>query len=385
MNFDTIDGPENFEIIKMIGQGAVGTVYKVKEKMTQNIYAMKTVKKQFVLSKNKVERCFNEQQILLLLDHPFIINMYFTFQTNTHLYFILDYCSGGNLYNLLKIHGHFSEDWIRFYSSEILLGIEYLHFMGCIYRDLKPENILIKSCGHIAITDFDLATFDPNQDSKINISLWEKIKNKFLLNETHHFSSEPNILRYSFVGTIEYIAPEILLLHQYTSGVDWWSFGILLFELAYGKTPFVNNNYNKITKSILNQKPKFQHISKKLKSLIKKLLKKDPKKRLGYKGGANDIKDHIFYKNINWQFIRNNTPPYIPPNSDNDNNYDNNKDISIDLKKSFMPSKYRSRFNTNPPIQNSDLEINNFRERFYSEPNDKFKDFGVLTKIQHHY
>jgi protein-serine/threonine kinase len=370
---NSIKGSENFEIIEMIGQGAIGKVYKVIEKETQNIYAMKTIKKNFITKEKKINRCLNEQDILLQLDHPFIINMYYSFQSETHIYFILDYCCGGNLYNLLKKMGTFSEDYIKFYSSEILLGLEYLHFKDCIYRDLKPENILIRDSGHIAITDFDLATFDPEHKNIFEFTLWNKIKNKFMINNKINFSKEPNILRYSFVGTIEYIAPEIILQQHYTACIDWWSFGILLYEMAYGKTPFVNNNISKITYSILHQKPTLKNISKNLKSLIKKLLKRNPKKRLGFQKGSCEIKNHMFYENISWEFIRNITPPYIPLQNSNENKL-NNKKISTDLKNSF-----RKRI-ISEPQQN---EKN--RHRFYSDPTNEFSNFGVLQKVEHHY
>jgi protein-serine/threonine kinase len=198
---------------------------------------------------------------------------------------------------------------VRFYGAEVLLALEYLHMMGFIYRDLKPENLLLDGSGHVMLTDFDLSkqSVTPVNPKVVTQMLTGKMK----------LDTRPSVITNSFVGTEEYIAPEVIEGYGHTSSVDWWTFGILLYEMLYGKTPFRGRTREHTFDHILHKSsikfPENPVTSREAKNLVKKLLEKDPRKRLGSDHGAADIKEHPFFKGkVNWALIRNQAPPIIP-------------------------------------------------------------------------
>jgi len=304
-------GPDDFEKIRLIGRGDVGRVYLVLHKETKELYAMKLLTKKDMLERNKVKRALTEREILATADHPFIVTMYWSFQTSDYLYFVMEYCGGGEFYRTLqKQPGKcLPEESVRFYAAEVLLALEYLHMMGFVYRDLKPENILLHASGHLMLTDFDLSKQAATQN---NPTL---IKRIFAKNKIH---SKPELLTNSFVGTEEYIAPEVITGYGHSSAVDWWTFGILIYEMLYGATPFKGADRDATFRSILGKKLDFPEphrypVSSDAKTVIKKLLNPDPDRRLGTEHGAADVKDHKFFRGkINWALIRNHKPPFIP-------------------------------------------------------------------------
>lgn len=294
--------PEDFETVRMIGKGDVGSVYLAKKYDTNEYYAMKVLDRNDMIKRKKLKRTMTEREILATAHHPFIVTFYWTFQTDTKIYFIMEFCAGGSLYRLMQNQPYkrFSEKNTKFYSSEVLIALEYLHMLGFIYRDLKPENILIHESGHIKLTDFDLSKAAASHP---------KIMAKHLLN------IKPEVVTNSFVGTEEYIAPDIIKGYGHTSAVDWWTFGILIFELICGKTPFKDESQDKTFNNILNNRvhfPEYIEISKHCKDIILHLLKVNPQKRLGSKNGASDIKAHPWFHETNWALIRNQEPPWIP-------------------------------------------------------------------------
>lgn len=210
---------------------------------------------------------------------------------------------------------------MRFYAVEVLLSLEYLHMMGFVYRDLKPENILLHESGHVRLTDFDL--------SKASITPVNARIVKGFFDNSPTVVAEPTLITDSFVGTEEYIAPEVLHGEGYGASVDWWTLGILMYEMLYGCTPFrgtsQNETFSKIEKCAVKfpDHPRTGHpVSKECKSIIRKLLAHDPKKRLGSEHGASDIKNHPFFSKLNLPLIRNQTPPIIPELSGpNDHRY----------------------------------------------------------------
>jgi len=269
--------------------------------------------KKEMLERNKVKRCLTEREILATANHPFIVTLYYSFQSSDHLYFVMEYCAGGEFFRALQKQPHkcLPEDHARFYAAEVLLALEYLHMMGFIYRDLKPENILLHENGHIQLTDFDLSkqaaqTVHP---SLIKTSLFSK---------TPKVVAVPEMTTNSFVGTEEYIAPEVIEGFGHTSAVDWWTFGILIYEMVYGSTPFKGENRKDTFKHILDGEhflklPDAPVLSADGKHILKRLLVGDPKKRLGGEHGAADIKEQKWFKNkINFALIRNEKPPLIP-------------------------------------------------------------------------
>ena len=304
--------PQSFEKIRLLGQGDVGKVYLVRERDTNQIFALKVLSKHEMIKRKKIKRVLTEQEILATSDHPFIVTLYHSFQTEDYLYLCMEYCMGGEFFRALQTRKSkcIAEDDAKFYASEVVAALEYLHLLGFIYRDLKPENILLHQSGHIMLSDFDLsiqATGSKNPTMKDSTYLDTKIcSDGFRTN--------------SFVGTEEYLAPEVIRGNGHTAAVDWWTLGILIYEMLFGCTPFKGDNSNETFSNILTKDVKFPHdkeVSKNCKDLIKKLLNKNEAKRLGSKLGAADIKRHPFFKKVQWSFLRNQDPPLIPALNNN--------------------------------------------------------------------
>lgn len=274
-NFMKIEsvGIEDFEVLKVVGQGAFAKVYQVRKKGTSEIYAMKVMRKDKIMEKNHAEYMKAERDILTKVDHPFIIQLRYSFQTKYRLYLVLDFVNGGHLFFQLYHHGLFREELARIYAAEIVSAVSHLHANGIMHRDLKPENILLDADGHAMLTDFGLAKqFDENTRSN------------------------------SLCGTVEYMAPEIVQGKGHDKAADWWSVGVLLFEMLTGKPPFTGNR-QKIQQKIVKDKIKLPtFLSSEAHSLLKALLEKDTSKRLGCGPlGSDEIKRHKWFKPINWK------------------------------------------------------------------------------------
>jgi len=263
---------DDFELLKVLGRGSFGKVMQVKKKSNGKVYAMKILKKRAIIARNQVEHTKAERKILQALQHPFLMTLRYAFQSKEKLYFVLDYYQGGELFFHLKNKRRFSEEVARIYVAEIALALGHLHSLAVIYRDLKPENILLDDNGHVCLTDFGLSK-DVDKDDKAH----------------------------TFCGTPEYLAPEIVTGAGHDKAVDWWSLGILLYELTVGIPPFysqnVNEMYNKIQHGVLRFPP---FLSEPCKNLIVALLNRDPTKRLGSKDDVNDIRSHQFFKDMSW-------------------------------------------------------------------------------------
>lgn len=264
----------DFQIERELGKGAFGKVFLVTKKDKKNkFYAMKVIKKTAIYENNLKENIVLEKKILENKSrHPFIVTLHYAFQNSKAIYLVMEYLSGGDIFHLLRRQQKFTEDTARFYLAEVVMAVDYLHReMNLIYRDLKPENILIHANGHIKITDFGL-------------------------------SKQTDGITYTLAGTPEYLAPEILEDRGHTKAIDWWSVGILLYEMLSGKPPFTNKERNMIDikKMILENKPKFpSYFSKNSIDIIKKFLNNDPSKRLGVRS-FNDVKSHPFFEGIDW-------------------------------------------------------------------------------------
>ncbi|KAF3070745.1 Serine/threonine-protein kinase nrc-2 [Daldinia childiae] len=312
-------GPASFDKIKLIGKGDVGKVYLVREKKSSRLYAMKVLSKKEMIKRNKIKRALAEQEILATSNHPFIVTLYHSFQSEDHLYLCMEYCSGGEFFRALQTRPGkcIPEDDARFYAAEVTAALEYLHLMGFIYRDLKPENILLHQSGHIMLSDFDLSKqSDPG--GKPTMIMGKNGASTSSLPTIDTKSCIANFRTNSFVGTEEYIAPEVIKGSGHTSAVDWWTLGILIYEMLYGTTPFKGKNRNATFANILREEIPFpEHsgspqISNLCKSLIRKLLIKDETRRLGARAGASDIKVHPFFRTTQWALIRHMKPPIVP-------------------------------------------------------------------------
>lgn len=273
-NATTKVGPHDFEILRVVGQGAFGKVFQVRYKRTGEIYAMKVMRKEKILQRDHSEYVKSEKEVLTAVLHPYIVTLRFSFQTPSKLYLVLDFINGGHLFFNLYRQGVFSEDVARLYTAEIVLAIAYLHSSGIVHRDLKPENVLLDSDGHLKLTDFGLAKKHMDDNGRSN----------------------------SFIGTMEYMAPEIVEGKGHDKAVDWWSTGILLYEMLCGVPPFRAKSRNALQNQILSAKVKFpKFLSSESQSLLKSLLTRDPNKRLGCgPAGSDNIKKHAFFRTINW-------------------------------------------------------------------------------------
>ncbi|VVA20817.1 PREDICTED: LOV domain-containing [Prunus dulcis] len=308
-------GLKHFRPIKPLGSGDTGSVHLVELCGTGHYFAMKAMDKGIMLNRNKVHRACAEREILDVLDHPFLPALYASFQTKTHVCLITDYYPGGELFVLLDRQPRkvLKEDSVRFYVTEVVVALEYLHCLGIIYRDLKPENVLLQSNGHVSLTDFDLSCLTSCKPQLLLPSINEK-KKQHKGQQNPIFMAEPMRASNSFVGTEEYIAPEIITGAGHTSAVDWWALGILIYEMLYGYTPFRGKTRQKTFANILHKDLKFPgsiSASLQAKQLMYRLLHRDPKNRLGSQEGANEIKRHPFFKGVNWALVRCMKPPQL--------------------------------------------------------------------------
>nr|AHZ63853.1 phototropin [Welwitschia mirabilis] len=309
-------GLRHVKPIKTLGHGDTGSVFLVQLNDTGERFAMKTMDKSMLLNRNKVHRACAERDILDILDHPFLPTLYASFQTKTHICLITDYCPGGELFTLLDQQPTkvINEEAARFYAAEVTIALEYLHCQGIIYRDLKPENLLIQKDGHLQLTDFDLSCLTCCKLQVLMLECHDEKKRSKRSNQSLMFIAEPIRASNSFVGTEEYIAPEIISGSGHSSAVDWWALGILLYEMLYGFTPFRGKTRQKTFTNILYKELKFpssNSVSTCAIQLIHKLLHKDPQTRLGSLNGANEIKQHPFFKDVNWALIRTEKPPQL--------------------------------------------------------------------------
>ena len=347
---------KNYESISIIGRGAFGEVHVCKEKKTGAIVAIKKIKKDVLMAKNQILHVRNEQLLMSNVKSPWIVDLKASFQEDDYLYLVMEYCPGGDLMNLLIEKDILTEDEARFYISELILAIESIHKLDCIHRDIKPDNILIDSTGHIKLSDFGLA--------KISEKIFEN-REDINANTIHH-----HIKNYSCVGTAYYVAPEVLNKKGYGPEIDWWSVGIIFYEMLIGYAPFCSKDTNEVCYKVVNWKKYFKFpskikISPEAEDLIIKLVN-NPNKRLG-KNGASEIKNHPFFKNVDWENIRNVKPPFIPNLK---NSYDTKYFEIFDEIESFYPTprKYPKR---------KDIEYLGYT---YKEDNDIFKEHTKLEK-----
>ncbi|OWR44354.1 ribosomal protein S6 kinase 2 beta [Danaus plexippus] len=280
--------PSQFELLKLLGEGSFGKVFLVRKVTgpdTGTLYAMKVLKKATLKVRDR-ERTKMERNILVEMGHPFIVKLHYAFQTAGKLYLILDFLRGGDLFSRLSKEVMFTEEDVKFYLAELALALEHVHKLGIIYRDLKPENILLDADGHIALTDFGLSKLPPSDKA------------------------------YSFCGTVEYMAPEVVNRKGHTMAADWWSFGVLMFEMLTGNLPFHGSTRHETMTQILKAKLGMpSNLSEEAQSLLRALFKRNPHNRLGAgPNGIEDIKNHEFFASIEWEALlrKEVIPPFRP-------------------------------------------------------------------------
>ena len=299
-------GFNSFELLDSLGHGSFGKVFKVRMKSNGEIYAMKVINKNFLIKNHQLRYAITECNVLKQVKSPFILTLYYSFQTEKNLYMIIDYCPGGDL-NFHIIQNVFEEEEARFYIAELILGIEHLHKLNIMYRDLKPENILISSDNHIKLADFGLAKEGVND----------------------------NTMTKSFCGSPAYLSPEMLIRKGAGKSADIYGIGAVLYEMICGSPPFFSNNIKTLYKNITQSKLKLpNYFSDELKDLLKQLLCRDPLKRIGVLD-KNEIKKHVWFKGINWDKIAKKEIKVpidlikIKKNIENNKNDNNSKKLKI--------------------------------------------------------
>ncbi|TFY81916.1 hypothetical protein EWM64_g2094 [Hericium alpestre] len=283
-------GLDDFNFLAVLGKGNFGKVMLAEEKRSNNLFAIKVLKKEFIIDNDEVESTRSEKRVFLAAArerHPFLLGLHSCFQTETRVYFVMEYVSGGDL--MLHIQRkQFSLRQAKFYACEVLLALEYFHANGIVYRDLKLDNILLTVEGHVKVADYGLCKEE----------MWFE-----------HTTS-------TFCGTPEFMAPEILLEQRYGRAVDWWAFGVLTYEMLLGQSPFRGDDEDEIFDAILEDEPLYPiTMPRDAVSVLQKLLTRDPTRRLGSgKGDAEEIKRHPFFKDVSWDDILNKRipPPYFP-------------------------------------------------------------------------
>uniref|UniRef100_A0A7S3GEJ1 non-specific serine/threonine protein kinase n=1 Tax=Palpitomonas bilix TaxID=652834 RepID=A0A7S3GEJ1_9EUKA len=320
-------GLDDFELLKVIGRGAFGKVMLVKMKATGELYAMKILNKEMLIRRNQVERTKAENKVLRQVAHPFMVGLKFAFQSPEKLYLILDYVNGGDLFAHLQKQRRFPLEQVRLYAAEMVTAFEHLHSQGIVYRDLKPENILLNFDGHIRLTDFGLVKEEMTPDAKTN----------------------------SFCGTPEYLAPEIIDNKGYGKDVDWWSLGILIYEMTYGRPPFYSENTSQMYEKILKDPVRFPpqvKVTDATKDLILKLLERDPKKRMGCGDqDAKTIREHPFFEPIDFDKLMRKEieAPFKPQLSgkEDTSNFDScftSEEVQLTMVDSHLSKKHQKQF-----------------------------------------
>jgi serine/threonine protein kinase len=305
---------EDFTIIKLLGRGTFGKVLLVRNVKDSKLYAMKVLKKQKLYKTNQINHTKTEREILEKINHPFIVKLQFAFQTEENLYIVTEFMQGGELFYHLKKESYFPETRVKIYLSEIVLAIEHLHKNKIIYRDLKPENILLDLDGHIKLADFGLSKFFNNQVNKATNSCNHNNLHEVLSNKSEN--SENSDKAFTLCGTPEYLAPEILIGKGYDKSVDWWSLGVLSFEMLCGHSPFKRRRDRKLSLNYYSTPIEFiseNIISDNAKNLVLGFLKKEPSERLS---NLNEIKSHPFFQEIDWEatFNKKTNPIFVPKN-----------------------------------------------------------------------
>ena len=318
----------DFVPIKIIGKGAFGEVRLCKYIPTDDIVAIKKMKKEEMHKKNQVLHVRAERDVLSEAKNQWIVELKFSFQDQNYLYLGMEYLPGGDLMTLLMARDILPEEDAKFYAAEMVLAIESVHDMGCIHRDLKPDNVLIGKDGHIKLSDFGLSKkLDAFLDKNNKLIFNQDNKNLKNNNSNLSYAEQFRIFKnmkskkrrekaFSTVGTPDYIAPEVFKQKGYGQEIDWWSLGVIMFEMMIGYPPFYSDNSTETCKKILDWENHLEirpeaNISKEAVDILKRLIN-DPEKRLG-RNGADEIKQHPYFKNVDWKHIKETMiPPFIP-------------------------------------------------------------------------
>ncbi|XP_057539085.1 serine/threonine-protein kinase UCN-like [Amaranthus tricolor] len=328
---------ENIRAIKILGKGATGTLFLAHDRTTDpectSPFALKVVEKSLFHHKqhSAVHRARWELSVLSSVNHhPYLPTLLGSFEIDELIGWAIPFCPGGDL-NTLRYHQNdrvFSSSAIKFYLAQIVCALAHLHSMGIAYRDLKPENVLVQSSGHVTLTDFDLSCrlkehgIIPFRELKPALPFRRNNLTRIIKYGSMAKTARVSPRRVSFadgkrsnsfVGTEEYVSPEVVRGEGHEFGVDWWALGVLAYEMLYGTTPFQGKNRKETYRNVLTKRPEFLGKRTVLIDLIERLLEKDPNKRLGHFKGAEEIKEHEFFKGLRWDLLMEvERPPFVP-------------------------------------------------------------------------
>ena len=384
----------DFEPLKIIGKGAFGEVRVCRYIPNNTIVAIKKMKKEEMHKKNQVLHVRAERDVLSEAKNEWIVDLKFSFQDQNYLYLGMEFLPGGDLMSLLMARDILPEQEAKFYAAEIVMAIESVHKLDCIHRDLKPDNVLIDSDGHIKLSDFgltkklDIKLIDNNLQNELrnfgnnnNINN-NRFKNLSYAQQFSQFKSMKSKKRrafaYSTVGTPDYIAPEVIRQKGYGQEIDWWSLGVIMFEMMIGYPPFFSESSTETCKKILDWKNTLNirpeaNISKEAEDILRKLIT-DPENRLGV-NGADEIKLHPFFKGIDWNHIKETLiPPFIP---DLKNNFDTKYFDEFEEDEPFYPISNDN--NKGKKFQKKDMCFVDFT---YNRENDNNYRNNMVTALE---
>ncbi|DBA04979.1 TPA: hypothetical protein N0F65_006981 [Lagenidium giganteum] len=349
----------DFDILKPISKGAYGKVYLARKKTTGDQYAIKVLAKEHVLRKKQIQHIETERDILVNVESPFVVKLFWTFQSRSNLFLVMEYLPGGDFMSLLECIVQLEEQVARIYIAEVALALNHLHSKGCVHRDLKPDNILISSSGHIKLTDFGLSEEglcvsdsesegdqrqDDEEDANFSVVVnaaetpeehgFEQEISSILSSITPTKSSQKNKKRalnqtFGRCGTPDYLSPEIVAGRPHGTPVDYWALGVILYEMLVGFPPFNDDTVEKIFNNILERQILWPDgdkcLSNEAMDLINRLLEPEPSKRMDWQG----LVKHPFFDGINWDTLLDTTPPFVPTlEGPNDTSYFNNRNLT---------------------------------------------------------
>ncbi|XP_010487683.1 PREDICTED: probable serine/threonine protein kinase IREH1 [Camelina sativa] len=381
---------DDFEIIKPISRGAFGRVFLAKKRTTGDLFAIKVLKKADMIRKNAVESILAERDILINVRNPFVVRFFYSFTCRDNLYLVMEYLNGGDLYSLLRNLGCLEEDIVRVYIAEVVLALEYLHSEGVVHRDLKPDNLLIAHDGHIKLTDFGLSkvglinsTDDLAGPAVSGTSLLDEEDSRLAASEDQLERRKKR----SAVGTPDYLAPEILLGTGHGATADWWSVGIILFELIVGIPPFNAEHPQQIFDNILNRKIPWPHVPDEMSAeahdIIDRFLTEDPHQRLGARG-ASEVKQHIFFKDINWDTLARQKAAFVPASeSAIDTSYFRSRYSWNTSDEQFFPSGEVQDYSDADSLTNSSGSSNNHHEEGEAEEYEGHTEFDSGVPVDY--
>jgi serine/threonine protein kinase len=304
--------PRDFQKIKVIGRGGSGVIWLVRDRMDSNYYAMKVINKLSIIVNEQADSVKSERNVLSSLDNPWIVTLYCSFQDTENLYLVLEFVQGGDMLSLLSRVAVLEEHIARFYIAEIALAIQSVHACGFVHRDIKPDNILITTRGHIKLADFGLSTQFERRDTAFRQVL-DELK-ALLIGDAPLPSFEPSSRERpcSVVGTVDYIAPEVLNQEEYDARCDWWSLGIIVYEMLFGVRPFASRSPTETALKIVRWRsflnfPSVPRLSEGAIDFIQKLLT-DGDSRMTFE----EIKDHPFFDGFQWDRLEKTEGPFIP-------------------------------------------------------------------------